>query len=153
MLNCRLLGTQSVVASDYSVDCNDPQHKFYEYVAIVMIVLFSFGMPLGMVLIVHFVEKRRHENHDTPEWAYIARRVATQLAHDRVPEVKDALIDISLGKTYGPLVNAYRPGVTMICTDLATSFVSFALFLNLVLMLKSGSENVVQASSAGRALI
>lgn len=71
MLNCRDLGTQRVVASDYSVDCDDPQHKLYEYIAIAMIVLFSFGVPLGMMLLMASTQKQRRKEYNTPEWNYI----------------------------------------------------------------------------------
>eukprot|EP01046_Picozoa_sp_COSAG06_P029965 COSAG06_NODE_2819_length_6234_cov_2.814996_1_plen_1898_part_00 len=172
MLNCRDLGTQRVVASDYSVDCDDSQHKYYEGVAIIMIVLFSFGVPLGIMTLMMATHKQRKKDYDTPEWNYIARRVATQLAHDNVKEIKAALIDISLGTTYGPLVNAYRPGhfrwesfdmirklllvgmltlvqqgsVLQICAGLATSFVFFAAHVR-ALPFRHMEDNVLKATT------
>ena len=110
LLNCRDLGSQTVISSDYSIDCNTSTHRFYSYIAIAMIIVFSFGVPLGILFFLGRVAKQRKKDYDTPEWNYVARKVAAQLGHDRVVEVKDALIDISLGTLYGPVINAYRPG-------------------------------------------
>ena len=110
MLNCRDLGSQRVVSTDYSIDCDTPEHRFYQTIAIIMVAGFSFGVPTLIMVHMARTQRHRHKEYDSPEWNYISRRVATQLAHDDVQEIKDALIDISLGTTYGPLVNAYRPG-------------------------------------------
>ena len=46
----------------------------------------------------------------TPQWKYITRRMAAQLAHDDLRDVMHTVVDISLGSRYGSLVNAFKPG-------------------------------------------
>ena len=172
MLNCRDLGTQRVVSTDYSIDCDDATHKFYEYIAFLMILLFSFGIPLSMMVIMTRTQIQRRKDFSTPEWNYIARRGATQLAHDKVNEIKDTMIDISLGTLYGSLVNAYRPGhfrwecfdmirklllvgmltlvqqgsVLQICVGITTSFVFFAAHIR-SLPFRHIEDNVLKATT------
>ena len=53
MLNCRQLGKgllpfASVLRSDYSIDCNSPDHKRMEYLAYAVIVCFVLAVPVDM---------------------------------------------------------------------------------------------------------
>lgn len=101
-----------VLASDYAIDCSTEKHQSYQFVAGIMVVVFALGVPLGMLLVL--ARSRRKEAEvftKSPQWQYITRRAATQLAHDDLREVQQVIIDISLGSRYGTLVNAFKPGM------------------------------------------
>lgn len=101
-----------VLASDYSIDCTTTKHQHFQLWASIMVVGFAFGVPLGMLLM---MSRSRRAKSDvftkSPQWQYITRRAATQLAHDDLREVQQVIIDISLGSRYGSLVNAFKPGL------------------------------------------
>merc|ERR1711871_1600407 len=50
MLNCRSLGTQKVLSSDYGISCSGTEYETHRMIAIVGIVVFSFGTPVAMML-------------------------------------------------------------------------------------------------------
>ena len=58
---------------------------------------------------------------ETPQWKYITRRMATQLATDDLHAVMHTIMDISLGSQYGSLVNAFKPGYFFWCGSLRLS--------------------------------
>ena len=111
MLNCRKISeTQTVLSSDYSIDCDTTVHKTYQVISVVMIVLFALGVPVGLAIIMIRSQQIKTAAFATPQWKYITRKVATQLATDNLQEVKLAIMDISLGSRYGALVKAFKPG-------------------------------------------
>ena len=54
----------------------------------------------------------------TPQWKYITRRMAAQLATDDSDAVMHTIMDISLGSQYGSLINAFKPGYFFWCGSL-----------------------------------
>ena len=47
MLSCRA-STQAVVYDDYSAECGTPKYAAFQLLAILIIALFAFGVPLGL---------------------------------------------------------------------------------------------------------
>lgn len=63
-----------------------------------------------MIVAMAISRKARKEAFATLEWAYITGRMAAQLGHADLREVREAIIDIKLATSYGTLVNAFKPG-------------------------------------------
>eukprot|EP01046_Picozoa_sp_COSAG06_P017088 COSAG06_NODE_1150_length_10499_cov_45.337115_1_plen_1808_part_00 len=111
VINCRdLVGSSSVLASDYSTVCGDDDHKLFVGIAYTMICAFSFGVPA--LLMIAMVRSRASERalFSSPEWNTIIQRMAALLEEDDVDSVRSAVIDINQGKIYGNLISAYKPG-------------------------------------------
>jgi hypothetical protein len=111
ILNCRVLDDKlEVLAADYSIDCNTPKHDAYEIVSRMLIVTFSMGVPFGLMLALARHRRSRIAQSDTPMMEYIQRRVMTELKLSDLSEIRAVIIDLKLGKRFGSLVNAYKPG-------------------------------------------
>jgi hypothetical protein len=107
MFNCRYLDAEHwVLRMDYSVDCNDEKHVFYRIVAGVMMFAFAFGIPVGMGILM--VRRMREYSSTGGTDRFMARRVADELKITDV-EAADAIRDVTTGREYSFLVNAYKP--------------------------------------------
>jgi hypothetical protein len=107
IFNCRVLDSNHhVLRMDYRVDCSDPEHAAYRILAGMMIVVFAFGIPIGMSVL---MTKRIHEYTGSAEGSerFVARRVADELKITDV-EAADAIRDVTTGREYSFLVNAYK---------------------------------------------
>jgi hypothetical protein len=131
VLNCRRVGPDDeVLVSDYTIDCDTPTHTTLEYVSVTMIFAFSVSVPLVMAIVVAKNRAEQHKQFSAPTWQYIARRAMAQLGHDNVDEIKNSIIDITLGNRYGSLISAFKPGVyvfvprpvnlIVVCADAST---------------------------------
>eukprot|EP01046_Picozoa_sp_COSAG06_P014091 COSAG06_NODE_863_length_11877_cov_16.370012_4_plen_807_part_00 len=107
VLNCRKLSEkETVLAQDYDVDCNDPRHSTFQTGSIILICLFSLGVPIGLLVALRLDHISKTERFKTPAWEWIQRRVMVQLGHSKRRDVRHCIIDLSLGTTYGSLVSA-----------------------------------------------
>ena len=99
MFNCRELdGGTRILLLDYSIECNTSTHLSFQAVAIVVVVVFSFGVPLYLIVL---MVKRMQEYHTGAESAdrFVARRVADELHIDDAAAT-DAIRDVSTGREY-----------------------------------------------------
>ena len=104
--SCRYLDVDHrVLRMDYSINCNDAGHTPYEIAAGVMIVGFSFGIPVGMGILM--VLRMREYSSSGGTERFMARRVADELKITDV-EAADAIRDVSTGREYSFLVNAFK---------------------------------------------
>ena len=90
---------------DYRIDCHDPVHALYRVVAGLMIGAFAFGIPIGMGILM--VRRMREYSSSGGTDRFMARRVADELKITDV-EAADAIRDVSTGREYSFLVNAYK---------------------------------------------
>lgn len=112
VLNCRALSDDlEVLVFDYSIDCNSPRHQAYQLASRILIVLFSVGVPIMLVLALIRQRRAERKQFNTPRMDYICRRVMTELSLDNLSEVESVLVDLELGKNFGSLINAFRPGM------------------------------------------
>eukprot|EP01045_Picozoa_sp_COSAG04_P025551 COSAG04_NODE_3373_length_2879_cov_1.062950_1_plen_332_part_10 len=106
MFNCRDLdGGVEVLRTDYRVSCNATEHSFMQGLAGVVIASFSVGIPvyLAMLMVRRMDEYRASSDSDR----FVARRVADELKiGDK--QAADAIRDVSTGREYSFLVNAYK---------------------------------------------
>jgi hypothetical protein len=107
MFNCRDLdGGLTVLLMDYSVHCSTVTHRFFQAIAIAVIAVVSLGCPIAMVvMMIRRIDEYRSGGASE---RFVARRVADELKlDDRV--AADAIRDVSTGREYSFLVNAYKP--------------------------------------------
>ena len=90
---------------DYGIDCHDPKHAIFKVVAALMIVGFAFGIPIGMGVLM--VRRMREYSSKGGQDRFMARRVADELKITDV-EAADAIRDVTTGREYSFLVNAYK---------------------------------------------
>jgi hypothetical protein len=100
---------RDLLLQDYNVDCNTSKHGSFQTGSIIMIFLFSLGVPVGLLIGLRFDHISKTKQFNTPAWDWIQRRVMAQLEHSKRRDVKHCIIDLSLGTTYGSLVSAYKP--------------------------------------------
>jgi hypothetical protein len=91
-------------------DCATGTHQSFEVICILIIFVFSFGVPIGIAKVIVLNRQQQRAEFSTPAWKYISRKAMTQLGHDNIREVTYAVTDIKLGNRYGSLVSAYNPG-------------------------------------------
>ena len=106
MFHCRDLdGDVAVLRTDYRVICGNTEHGAMKALAGVVIVLFSVGIPvyLAMLMVRRMDEYRASSDSDR----FVARRVADELKITDV-EAADAIRDVTTGREYSFLVNAYK---------------------------------------------
>ena len=107
IFNCRVLDKDlQVLRMDYRVDCQSPTHQQARIVAGLMIVVFAFGIPISMGILM--VRRMREYSSSAGSDRFMARRVADELKITDV-EAADAIRDVSTGREYSFLVNAYKP--------------------------------------------
>ena len=112
VLNCRLLTHDlEVLVTDYSIGCNTSEHTTYQVASYILIVIFSVGVPVLLMLGLAKNQQAKREEFNTPKMDYVCRRVMTELNHGKLSEVETVVIDLKLGSRFGNLVNAYRPGM------------------------------------------
>jgi hypothetical protein len=109
MINCRDLGPGvSVLIKDYRIDCSTDRHETYRFVAGAYIVVVAFGVPL----FIGWQMVQRMQEYTTGDRGggsrFVARRVADELKLDDTVAA-DAIRDVSTGREYSFLVNAYKP--------------------------------------------
>jgi hypothetical protein len=110
MLNCRKLSDEEAVLTvSYDVDCNSQKHVSFQTGSIIMIFLFSLGVPIALLIGLRFDYKQKEKQFNTPAWEWIQRLVMVQLHHSNRRDIRHCMIDISLGTTYGGVVSAYKP--------------------------------------------
>ena len=102
--NCRhLTSTQVVLMSDYAVDCLSTDYATLEVVAVVMGIVFCAGTFVTAAVMLSLGARR----------AAVETAVAEALQESwgiEKPEADDAVLGIELGKHYGFLLEAFRPG-------------------------------------------
>ena len=130
MFNCRELdGGLSVLHKDYSIKCSTDRHAAFELIATAYVACVSLGIPLYMVRsqahgistgsctashnlslrqVLLMVRRMRDYAGASASERFVARRVADELKlADRV--AADAIRDVTTGREYSFLVNAYKP--------------------------------------------
>jgi hypothetical protein len=106
MFNCRHLDADhEVLIVDYSVDCNTPEHYVGRIVAAVMIVGFALGIPVWMGIMM--MRRMREYTASSDSDRFVARRAADELKINDVVAA-DAIRDVTTGREYSFLVNAYK---------------------------------------------
>eukprot|EP01052_Picozoa_sp_SAG31_P027783 SAG31_NODE_2629_length_5350_cov_2.286612_5_plen_713_part_01 len=107
MFDCRCLSAElCVLRANYEMLCYTSKHKLYKVVAFVVMVVFSFGVPVGVVVLM----MRRLREYTTADKIdrFVARHVATELQTDDTSAM-DAIRDVMMGRQYSFFVNAYKP--------------------------------------------
>ena len=106
IFNCRTLDSDhEVLRMDYRVDCSDPDHTAYRYLAGMMIVVFAFGIPFAMSILMVGRMREYGSGDDTDR--FMTRRVADELKISDI-EAADAIRDVTTGREYSFLVNTYK---------------------------------------------
>ena len=90
---------------DYSVDCSSQQHNLFSVISLAMIVVFALGIPVGMGIMM--LRRMREYSASSDSDRFVARRAADELKMDDV-EAADAIRDVTTGREYSFLVNAYK---------------------------------------------
>ena len=108
--NCRKLSADlELMVSDFDISCSTPIHKTFQLLAAVMVGLWCVGIPLGAAAVL--VSKARGAAAADPD-------VATKLANEwsiEEHEALDAVRSIELGREWGFLLEAFRPGCFAWC--------------------------------------
>jgi hypothetical protein len=69
VINCRELSLDEIVlVQDYEIDCNVEKHQYVQTISVTMICVFSFGVPLGLLLLLRFDKLKKTEQFKTPAW-------------------------------------------------------------------------------------
>ena len=106
IFNCRTLDSDhQVLRMDYRVECSDPGHTAYRYLAGTMIVVFAFGIPFAMSILMVGRMREYGSSDDTDR--FMTRRVADELKISDI-EAADAIRDVTTGREYSFLVNTYK---------------------------------------------
>ena len=128
MLNCREISeTELILVADYEVDCKTAEHEAFQVLAALLIVVFSAGVPIVIMVFMHRSRAAQAERFMTPEWQYITRQVAAEFAHDDIQEIRQCITDVQLGNQYGFLIKAFKPGacgVSCLLASLPTSSIA-----------------------------
>jgi hypothetical protein len=106
IFNCRPLDSDhDVLRMDYEIDCLSTHHFTYKIVAGVMIVGFALGAPVGL----GFLMLRRVQEYSgsSDSDRFVARRVADEQKISDL-EAADAIRDVTTGREYSFLVNAFK---------------------------------------------
>ena len=90
---------------DYRVDCSDPDHTAYRYLAGMMIAVFAFGIPFAISILMVGRMREYGSGDDTDR--FMTRRVADELKISDI-EAADAIRDVTTGREYSFLVNTYK---------------------------------------------
>jgi predicted outer membrane repeat protein len=102
--NCRhLTPTQVVLMSDYAVDCSSTKYATLEVLAVVLGILFCAGIPITAAVVLSL------EARKTGVETAVAEGLEESWGIEK-PEADDAVLGIELGKHYGFLLEAFRPG-------------------------------------------
>ena len=106
IFNCRPLDSDhKVLLMDYMVDCQTTYHQTYRVVAYMMIGGFALGTPVGLgVLMLRRVQEYSGSSDGD---RFVARRVADEQKISDV-EAADAIRDVTTGREYSFLVNAFK---------------------------------------------
>lgn len=92
---------------DYSIECSTAIHLSFQAVATVVVVVFSFGVPLNLIALM-IKRMREYQTGAGSADRFVARRVADELHIDDAAAT-DAIRDVSTGREYSFLVNAFNP--------------------------------------------
>ena len=106
IFNCRPLDSDhDVLLMDYMVDCQTAYHQRYRVLAYLLIVGFALGAPVGL----GFLMLRRVQEYSgsSDSDRFVARRVADEQKITDV-EAADAIRDVTTGREYSFLVNAFK---------------------------------------------
>jgi hypothetical protein len=107
VFNCRTLSVSvRVLVADYSVECDSDQHSVIRLLAAIVVVCFSCGVPV--ILMLMMFQRTREHNTTTDADRFVARRVAEELQLDDRVAV-DAIRDVRMGKEYSFMVTAFQP--------------------------------------------
>ena len=82
---------------------DDDEHLPYRYAALAVIVVFSFGVPLGTAVLLFIVHRRIK-----PVNAVVKARVS-EAFRISIDEAEAAVNDILVGSQYGYLTDAFKP--------------------------------------------
>lgn len=107
IFNCRQLDTERVLTSDYSLTCDTMMHKGFQMVAACVALFFCLGVPVSLCLLMAR-RIREYSTNSSEKDRFVARRVADDIGLDD-NEAADAIRDVSTGREYSFLVNAYKP--------------------------------------------
>eukprot|EP01043_Picozoa_sp_COSAG02_P011915 COSAG02_NODE_448_length_22102_cov_11.767032_2_plen_1431_part_00 len=107
MFNCRVLDSHlHVLVADYDISCDSAVHGVFQLVAGIVVVFFSLGVPVTTVVLMLSRIAEYEDNSESDR--FVARRVADELKiSDSV--ASDAIRDVSTGREYSFLVNAFNP--------------------------------------------
>jgi WD40 repeat protein len=103
--NCRQLAVEmTLLVSDYAVDCSTTQYDKYFVLAVCMAVLFCAGIPIAAAVVLGLEEQRT-----TATDAFVAEALEGTWGIGKL-EAVDAVLGVQLGRHYGFLIEAFRPG-------------------------------------------
>ena len=109
---CRLISLDpevSVLEADDRVLCEDADHDIYQYASIVAILAVSLGVPLSMAALLRRERRRiRRAREQRPIGQSLEARVSDTFCIP-VSEAAPAINDITMGSTYGFVVDAFKP--------------------------------------------
>ena len=106
VFNCRPLDSNhAVLHVDYRVHCQEHDHQMLSVLAGLLITVFALGVPilLGWLMLRRWSEYSASSDNDR----FVARRAADELKISDV-EAADAIRDVTTGREYSFLVNAYK---------------------------------------------
>eukprot|EP01043_Picozoa_sp_COSAG02_P067050 COSAG02_NODE_10637_length_1893_cov_7.555741_2_plen_579_part_01 len=93
---------QSVLLADDRILCEDPTHKTFQYVSLLLIATVAFGVPVGSAVL-QIRAKGRQES--IPESSKMRLAEAFKVSLDRA----EATIDAVTASAFGFLADAYKP--------------------------------------------
>ena len=106
IFNCRALDSEhDVLLMDYSIDCQTSDHYTYKVLALVLIVGFALGTPVGLGLLM--LRRVQEYSGSSDSDRFVARRVADEQKISDL-EAADAIRDVTTGREYSFLVNAFK---------------------------------------------
>lgn len=112
VLNCRQLNEfHSVLVDDYNSSCDTDVHFWYRTAAVIAIVVFSLGVPAGLIVIMLRHKHSQLDKLNSPSWQFVARKAMIKLDCGDLQEIKNTMIAVLLSKRYGSIVSAYKPGL------------------------------------------
>eukprot|EP01043_Picozoa_sp_COSAG02_P028780 COSAG02_NODE_1761_length_11029_cov_46.691034_2_plen_1633_part_00 len=93
---------QSVLLADDRILCEDPTHRTFQYVSLLLIVIVAFGVPVGSAIL-----QIRAKGRQAPisESSKMRLAEALKISLDRA----EATIDAVTASTFGFLADAYKP--------------------------------------------
>jgi len=107
ILNCRVLSADlTVLAADYSVDCDGESNDAHQTLSIVLIVFVSLGVPICLLLFLRREHRKRLCSMRAARMTCICRHVMMELDITDVHQVQTVLIDLELGSQFGRYVLA-----------------------------------------------
>ena len=105
VLNCRDLPGTSRLVVDYAVDCD----ASIQQMAWLLIIPFSFGVPIGLLVHLKLAKAARQKEFDGDVSRFVSRKMMLLLAHDSREDVVSCIIDMEQSNRYGTFVSSFKP--------------------------------------------